>query len=75
MSAVSGVEFTQRSTLKAGMSPAALAAPGPMGKASRRRRFPRLYGMTLWVAAMVIATVAKTRRRLVFILVTLLSDG
>src|SRR2546421_6153304 len=30
MSAVSGVEFTQRSTLKAGMSPAALAAPAPM---------------------------------------------
>src|SRR5262245_9452173 len=75
MSAVRGVEFTQRSTSKAGMALVALAASASPDRPSPRRALPNLGPMTLWAAAVVIATVARRRRRLVFILVALLSDA
>src|SRR5262245_13912189 len=67
MAGVSGAAFTQRSTVKVGMSPAALAAPAPTDRTNRRRRFLRSYMMTLGVAAIVIVTVARNLRRPVFI--------
>src|SRR5262245_8714214 len=74
ISAVSGVEFTQRWTVTAGIALAALAAPAPDGP-SPVKRLPRWGPMTLGVAAVVIATVASRRRRLIFILVALVSAG